>query len=514
MQFAEPLCPYPRLAMLTLRLFLIILVTLLCREICWQSENPIRTAQALLGMLALSFAFGALAKVLCILNLQRFGAFIENWQHGTQDHSLERWYALRQSLETFWVLCLPATLMLTNWGPWIKQLDELGLLQSVSLVLWFAPSLAALVILELTTSQMEVFTERSKSRLAEQMQFLVSAKYEGLERRAHLIQVLEASGNSPRVPSSLRKIFGTRIRLGGTSNVMACLLPVLLIALASDTMKIMRIEWPESLQSMVASAIGLGAVAVFMPQWLSRWMGVQKLRHGPLRERVVAYSKNVGVHVEPMWVASDGRWAGAAVVGWLPGFRQLWLGDAVVDQLRDEEVDMVVMHEFAHLKRKHFLWRLIPVVAACAVGLGTVSLFASTSSYAPTERFVQLSGQVLGMAFASAIMLFGISYWSRLCEFDADRVACQLAVSACTWAGGNIDLARAHLANALIALHGNSGASHQATWLHPALGQRLSRLGIQCQNAEAEADLVQLDAPVSGEFAVNVATERTDLACQ
>ena len=42
-----------------------------------------------------------------------------------------------------------------------------------------------------------------------------------------------------------------------------------------------------------------------------------------------------------MWVASEGRWAGAAVVGWLPGFRQLWLGDALVEQLSDEEVDRV-----------------------------------------------------------------------------------------------------------------------------------------------------------------------------
>ena len=317
------------------------------------------------------------------------------------------------------------------------------------------------------------------------MQLSITPKYEGIERRAHLIQVLDASVIEPRVPATLSKVLGTRIRLGGTSNVMACLLPVLLIASASDVMKILRVDWPESMQSIVASVIGLGAVAIFMPHWLSRWMGVRKLNPGLLRDRIQAYGEAVGVCVEPMWVASEGRWAGAAVVGWLPGFRQLWVGDALVEQLSDEEVDMVVMHEMAHLRRRHFLWRLIPVVAACAIGMVTVSMFSSTSSYAPSERYIQISGQVFGMVLASGVMLFGISYWSRLCELDADRTACQLAVSACSWSEGNAGIAAVTLSQSLIKLHRNSTGNDQATWLHPALGQRLARLATELQHSSA-----------------------------
>ncbi len=106
---------------------------------------------------------------------------------------------------------------------------------------------------------------------------------------------------------------------------MACLLPVLLIALASDTMKIMRVEWPESLSRWLRARLALVHCCLYAAL-LSRWMGVQKLRLGPLRERVVAYSKNVGVHVEPMWVASDGRWAGAAVVGWFARLSAVMVG--------------------------------------------------------------------------------------------------------------------------------------------------------------------------------------------
>ncbi len=470
--------------MLTLRLFLVILVTLLCREICWQSESHIASTQAVLGIAAVSITFGVIAKVRCVLNLRKFGAFVEDWQHGSQDHAFDRWQSIRQSLETSWLMCLPFSLILSNWGPWIKQLDELGILQSASLILWFAPSLVALIMLELTTSQMELYIENSKSRSTERMQLVVTSKYEGIERRAHLIQVLGASGIEPHVPISpskvqLSKILGTRIRLGGTSSVMACLLPVLLIASASDALKLLQVDWPESVQSLAASFFGLGAVAIFMPQWLSCWMGVRKLNAGLLRDRIRTYSKATGVWVKPMWVASEGRWAGAAVVGWLPGCRQLWLGDALVEQLSVEEVDMVVMHELAHLKRQHFLWRLIPVVAACAIGLVTVAIFSSASSYSPSARYLQISGQVCGMALAAGVMLFGISFWSRRCELDADRTACQLAASACLWSQGNTAIAAATLSQTLIKLHRNSTADNQATWLHPAIGQRLTRLALE-----------------------------------
>ena len=470
--------------MLTVRLFLVILVTLLCREICWQGESPIGSFQAWLNIIAVCIAFGTVAKVLCIHNLRKSGAFDVEWQPYWQRVTNERWHIVRQSLESFWILCLPATLMLTNWGPWIKQLDELGMLQSVSLILWFAPSLAALVILELTTSQMEVHVQHRNATASEQLQFVVTPNYQGIERRKHLIQVLDAvhPQNNPSqraTPDRLVKILSTRIRLGGTSNVMACLLPVLLIAAAGDSLRILQIDWPESIQSLVASFIGLSAVALCMPQCLSRWMGVKKLTPGPLRDRVETHCRKVGVTAAPMWVPSEGRWAGAAIVGWLPGFRQLWLGDALVQQLSHEEVDMVVMHELAHVKRKHFLWRLIPVLAACAIGITTVSLFSATSSYAPDNKYLQLIGQTSGMLLASAVMLFGIGYWSRLCELDADRTACKLAIDACPWAEGNPATAAAALARSLEKLHSDASHKDRATWLHPGLAQRTRNLTLQ-----------------------------------
>lgn len=485
--------------MLTLRLFLIILVTLLCREVCWQSEAPIEPLEACLSIMAICIGYAALAKVLCVLGLRKVGAFDDYWPSFGSDLAIERWHRTRQTLETVWLLSLPVTLMWASWGPWVKQLDQAGALQSVTILLWFLPSLLALVALELTTSQMEVYLQTRKLTIRESVQMVVTPKYQGVERRAHLIQVIDASHSTPPRPQQLSKVLGTRIRLGGTSNVMACLLPVLLIAAAGDLLTLLRVDWPESIQSLLASAIGLSVVALFMPQWLSRWMGVTKLQAGSLRERVEVYCKRVGVVAEPMWVSSDGRWAGAAVVGWLPGFRQLWLGDALVEQLTNDETDMVVMHELAHLKRRHFLWRLLPVLAACLIGMATVSLFSATSSYAPAESSFQIVGQLTGMILACGVMLHGISYWSRSCELDADRTACQLAISTCEWARSEPGSAALALSNALLKLHRGSDTHDRATWLHPALRVRLEKLASLLPVAER----VNLSGPMCKEDTID-----------
>jgi len=176
-----------------------------------------------------------------------------------------------------------------------------------------------------------------------------------------------------------------------------------------------------------------------------------------------------------------------------------------------EEVDMVVMHELAHLKRRHFLWRLIPVVAAFAIGLVTVSIFSSTSSYSPSDRYFQISGQVVGMALASCVMLFGISYWSRLCELDADWTACQLAVSVCPWAGGDVRIAAVVLSQSLTKLHRNSATDEQATWLHPALGQRLAGLATKREAEDRGEDSILKNEGISEADAQDAAKKRVDL---
>ncbi len=326
-----------------------------------------------------------------------------------------------------------------------------------------------------------------RSRDPGQWHIVVRPKFEENGRRSHLVQVQYPKANSKTEKSvrSLSKVFATRLRLGSTSSVSACLLPVLIIAIVSDTLRLLDVNWTESVQSTVASLAGLAIVALFMPQWMGAWMGVKSLPNGPLRDRVLHYSRALRVRCRPMLVQSEGRWAGAAVVGWFPGNRQLWLGDGLLDQLSDEEVDMVVMHELAHLARWHFAWRMLPVVLASILGVSAMAIAASGegamgSVLIEHEGPTKLVCQMIGMGLAACVMLFGLSYMSRACELDADRYACELGTKSCIWAAGQREEAATRLAEALMILHRKSPEEDRPTWLHPSLGQRLANLSARC----------------------------------
>jgi Zn-dependent protease with chaperone function len=414
----------------------------------------------MLVTLGACISFALLARMVCnrILTTNN-GSCAALFQH---------WQRARQFLEFSWVVGLPGTLLMSGWGPWISLMESRGVPQSALLVLWFLPSLLALLLLEITASQVDVYIESNSSR-ADDKTPLEKWKRKRLSSR-HFSEVL-----------------ATRIRLGAIANVIACLLPVMLIALVVDGLRgignlmphvatssaYATSAIPSWLQSIVACFVGLLAVGVLLPQLLCRWMGVGKLDRNQLRERIETYARSVGVRVEPMWVASQNRWAGAAVIGWMPGRQQLWLGDGLVKQLSDEEIDMVVLHELAHVKRRHFLLRVLPIAFACLAGFGTWWSTAGLLNTQLDSPVAQVISQASGFIVSALLLMMGLSITSRSCELDADRQACLLGASRCEWAGGNVKTAARSLSQALEKLHGES---HAATWLHPALHQRLKNL--------------------------------------
>lgn len=449
--------------MLTLRLFLLIIVTLLCREMTWTASSADAFVPTWLA-LSVCLGFGVLAKMYCwrllrsrpesTFDAQQIAAMCDAWA--------QRWAVRRHWLEWLWVVALPLTLLGSQWGPWLAVLEQQAMPQSMLLVLWFMPSFFALLSLEFTSAQFDVFVE---SRYQQHRARTSSATLSNLSH---------ASRQDDSMTDRYANALATRLRLGSLANVVVCLLPVLLIAGTADLLKMAGSDLPSGVQSLIACGVGLLAVGLFLPHLMSRWMGVQQLSASNLRRRVEAYSHSLGIQVKPMWVSSQGRWSGAAIVGWIPGRRQLWLGDGLIDQLTEEEVDMVIMHELAHVTRQHFWWRLLPVIAACGMGLATVSL-ASLALGTTMNNRADIVAQLAGCVISGWVLVSGLSYLSRSCELDADRQACRLGASNCSWTGGEPERAAATLAMALSKLHGPE-PRQQATWLHPALPQRLANL--------------------------------------
>lgn len=144
----------------------------------------------------------------------------------------------------------------------------------------------------------------------------------------------------------------------------------------------------------------------------------------------------------------------AVATGFLPGFRYVFVTDALLQTLDGRAAAAVVAHEAGHHNRHHVLGRL----AASAVALAPVFLAAS----GVVDEFV-LAGVL------SAGLLVTIGPLVRWTEFDAD------AYAASTVGATAMERALATLADhGLVPVHRPRLLGLVA--LHPAIGRRVQRL--------------------------------------
>ena len=484
--------------MISLRLLLLVLLTLGCRE--WaaadRQADGLRSAVAALGVV---LGWALLHKMAVLRILSSFDARACPRDASSLAGRLrQRCSQVRSRLEVGWLLVLPLAVVATGWGPSLNSWEQSGLPQAVALVGWFLPSLMLVAGLELTAAQCDGLLDEV------------------------------TSGDGPPSgdgDSSWGSIWRLRLRLGDMAGLLTCLVPVLLIAATSDAWHLLAVPptafdhsppasgqttgathilppprstpaggwhqsdaaggwhqsdaragggWHQSdevgIGVLVASGVGLGAAVLCFPLWLGRWMGARPLPAGPLRQRIELQLAALRLRgITPRLMPSQGRWPGAAIVGWVPRFRQLWLGDALVERLTPRQLDMVVMHELAHVTGRHYLWRTAPLLAGAAV----LGLF---QTYWPASGEWQWAGKFLGGCLASGLMLLGMSLMAHQCELDADRAACDLATTACPWADQQPQRARVELAAALLQLSGACPQAAAASWLHPSLAVRLRNL--------------------------------------
>ncbi|MEO8269798.1 MAG: M48 family metalloprotease [Aureliella sp.] len=431
--------------MISLRLILLVLVTLGCRELP-EGNAEVAPLLASLAALGVSLGFGLLFKASTLHVLagspQPLGPAC--W---------ERCSRARNQVERGWIAVLPLALLATGWGAALNGLQAQGLPQAIALLGWFLPSLFLIVLLELTAAQFDELYHQQPVPF---------------DTAPHDFVVQQT--DSPTTAVSWRREWLLRMRLGDMASLVTCITPVLAIAALTDAVSYFANDVWMTRTILAATMLALLAVVLFLPVWLGRWMGVVNLPDGELSQRVATQLQTLNIRgVRPKLVLSRGRWLGAAVVGWFPRFRQLWLGDALIERLSPRQLDMVVMHELAHVTRRHFLWRIFPVLWAA----GVVGLFGA---FWPSDPAWEVVGVAISSIVASLVMLAGVGLMAHACELDADVSACALACQACPWAVDGSAAASQELSDALSELMPDCSSAAESTWLHPNLGQRLHNL--------------------------------------
>ncbi len=254
------------------------------------------------------------------------------------------------------------------------------------------------------------------------------------------------------------------------------LLPALAILGIQETA--VRLEWTSGADDRRAWWLwgALLAAAVLGLPLILRWLWqVQQVADSPLKQRLLASCRALGCGVRDIVVwRTGGTLANAAVTGLVPGMRTIFLTDGLIASLNDDELDVVVRHEAAHLSRRHLWQRMmllgLPMLAYFALQARQPQAIVAASEfllYLGIAPVWQMSLLMPLAVMAYALLMMG--WMARMHEHDADLAACRV--------GAAIDAAEvAHLHSALVKLVGDSHEYRCGRWLHPSVLQRVAFL--------------------------------------
>ena len=126
-----------------------------------------------------------------------------------------------------------------------------------------------------------------------------------------------------------------------------------------------------------------------------------------------------------LWQTHGGI-ANAAVLGIFPRLRYILLSDGLIEQLSSAQVEAVMAHEVAHVRRHHMPWLIVCGLAALSICVLAVNgLIWSIDQRFPFTEDAWDTAQTLGIVVALAPWALIFGYASRRFERHADTFAVQ-----------------------------------------------------------------------------------------
>ena len=118
---------------------------------------------------------------------------------------------------------------------------------------------------------------------------------------------------------------------------------------------------------MVGSTV---LVFLFAPEILRRVLQTQPLPDSPLRRRLEAMCRRVGMRYRDilLWHTQNNM-GNAAVMGILPPVRYILLSDLLLERMDDEQIEAVFAHEVGHVVHRHMAWYVV-VIMIFTLGAG------------------------------------------------------------------------------------------------------------------------------------------------
>lgn len=231
---------------------------------------------------------------------------------------------------------------------------------------------------------------------------------------------------------------------------------------------------------------GVAAIIMVMPLVLRRVWSTSPLPEGALRDRLEAMCKVQRVRCRDllMWHTRS-RLLNGAVIGFIGPLRYILLTDALIERLPAEQIEAVMAHELAHVRKRHMPWLIACVLVSVMAVWVIVSLIvrhllepAGWWRPSPQQEELLAAGFIPFSLLAAFLVLGGVS---RRFERQADAAAAR-ALSAVedTEPGGDGTITQ----RAAEAMAGALGSVAQLnhippdrfTWRHGSISGRIRAL--------------------------------------
>ncbi|MBN2022854.1 MAG: M48 family metalloprotease [Pirellulales bacterium] len=180
------------------------------------------------------------------------------------------------------------------------------------------------------------------------------------------------------------------------------------------------------------AAMALPWVLLALFPWILRYVWrTRPLAPGPLRTRLETAAARAGYPVREILVwQTHSLVVNAAVAGFVPPLRYVFLSDGLLDRLTDREVEAVFGHELGHVRHHHLPLRMAAMFVPLSLWLG---LAGALPNFA-TQGDILLGSPSLAMAAPwglgalAAMGLYVLTFFgfvSRRLETQADLFACR-----------------------------------------------------------------------------------------
>jgi STE24 endopeptidase len=257
------------------------------------------------------------------------------------------------------------------------------------------------------------------------------------------------------------------------------LLPVLGLVAFQDAAELIAPGWTESRYAPFVYVLPLVVLFLLFPVLLRHVWLTRPLPSGCLRQRLQDAARRFGFRSADILVWNTrGLLANAAVTGFIPGLRYTFLTDGLLSHLDEDEIEAVFAHEVGHVKHRHFLWRILAMVAPLSLWLLTAqhwpgALNRIESWFATSGLALQVPMGLTTLVAMALYVFFVFGLYSRLLEAQADLFGCR----AMTTGEGTCPSPAGRLISALEKLAALNGTNRKASgWQHASVARRVALL--------------------------------------